>query len=274
MSNFRALLVLCLAVLPSLSAGEALRVLFIGNSYTHTNNIPGIVGAIAEANGQKLSATLHLPGGRSFQQQWEEGRACALVREGKWDVIVLQNQSYEPVGDPANMLVYAMKFGFLISQYSPRARIVLYNTWAYRDVETPGGHSKKYPLVPHPRTPIEMQECVNRAYKVAAEALGAEIAPVGQAWQLALASRPELQLHQSDASHPNMLGSYLSAVVLHATLFGGLAKELPADLSLPAQADKPGAPLMKLSVSPEYRAFFTLASASALETRSAGFRRR
>jgi len=45
------------------------------------------------------------------------------------------------------------------------------------------------------------------------------MAPVGEAFRLAIATNTVLELYQSDQSHPSMDGSYLAAAVFYETLF-------------------------------------------------------
>jgi len=74
----------------------------------------------------------------------------------------------------------------------------------------------------------EMQKGLNDAYFTIAKELGARVAPVGIAWQRALAADPKLVLHQADQSHPNPKGSYLAACVFDGTLLGKSPEGLPA----------------------------------------------
>jgi hypothetical protein len=233
------LLVTLASIFAILAAAAPVRVLFIGNSYTAQNNLPVLVQTLAEANDQTVVIATHLRGGRTFQQHWNEALAAEVIRRGGWDVIVLQNQSYEPVGDPANMLKYAQLFAGVIAEATPQARVILYNTWAYLDLVTSGGHQNRYPLETRPASAAEMQHRLNAAYATTAATIGAEIAPVGQAWALAFAAQPGLRLHRDDGSHPQPEGSLLAALVIHARLFGQVATHVPARFTLPGTADRP-----------------------------------
>ena len=53
------------------------------------------------------------------------------------------------------------------------------------------------------------------------------MAPVGRAWDLALAARPGLTLYADDGNHQTALGAFLTASVL----FGRLTDESPATLA-------------------------------------------
>lgn len=84
----------------------------------------------------------------------------------------------------------------------------------------PSGPTLRTELVSH------MQKQINRVYARAARKLGAELAPVGRAWQNALDARPRPRLHSEDDSHPNPAGSYLTACVLYGTLTGRSPRDL------------------------------------------------
>jgi hypothetical protein len=178
-----------------------MRVLFVGNSYTFCNDMPGIVTRLAAAG----EAPPFVPeqvtaGGRTLQGHWEAGTAQARIGdEGGWDAVVLQEQSLRPVEDRAAMHDYARRFHREIARTG--ARTVFYLTWARQHLP-------------------EQQAGLNAAYGDMARELGATVAPAGVAWQRALAERPYLTLHEADRSHPTPLGSYLAACVFYATLYG------------------------------------------------------
>jgi uncharacterized protein DUF4886 len=185
----------------SAQTGEpALRILFIGNSYTYYNAMPDMLAAMAERAGKSVEVKLEAPGGFNFQKHWEKGRATAVIREGGWDVVVLQNQSSEPVRDPERMMRYGKLLVAEVDQAG--ARKVYYQTWAYRH-EGDGMHSG---LV--------------RAYGQLAEVTRGEVAPVGEAFRKVRREKPELELYADDGSHPSKLGSYVAAMVIYGTLFG------------------------------------------------------
>ena len=79
---------------PAAAADEktapALRVLFIGNSYTYYNNLPGMV---AQLSGGRIETRMVARGGSTLQQLWDFGEAPAAIREGRWDYVVLQEHS-------------------------------------------------------------------------------------------------------------------------------------------------------------------------------------
>jgi hypothetical protein len=231
----RGLIILLLfAGVLSVSA-EKLRVLFVGNSYTFVHGVPDLLQQMAEVKGHELEYEQQTPGGRSFQQHWEEGKAAKKIREGDFDIVVLQNQSFEPVGDPANMMQYGKLLAAEIDKIG--ARKVYYLTPAYKE---PLGWMKKdnnqarrgMALFP------EMYPRLVQAYSTLARETEGTVAPVGMAWKLAYESIPDIELHQPDHSHAAPNGAYLTALVFYSTFFSEKPTGMPGKLTV--QAKKKG----------------------------------
>ena len=73
-----------------------LKVLFIGNSFTQRNNLPGMLQRMAEAVGAGMEWRLLSVGGASLRTHWNKGEAAKAMAEGQYDYVVLQEQSTLP----------------------------------------------------------------------------------------------------------------------------------------------------------------------------------
>jgi hypothetical protein len=186
-----------------------LRALFIGNSFTARNDVPGRFAAMAESRGHRLTHRLLSIGGASLRTHWNKGEALRAIQSGEYDTVVLQEQSTLPVKNAARMHENVRLFDEPIR--AAGARMVLYLTWARR------------------HTP-EAQDVITEAYTSIGEEVGAVVVPAGVAWQRFLAGHKEFSLHDKDQSHPNLAGSYLSACVFFAVLYG----ESPVGAAAPA----------------------------------------
>ncbi len=226
-----------------------LKVLFIGNSYTSVNELPSLVQALAVAGGQRIETDEYVPGGYTFEQHAGDKKALEKIREKKWDVVVLQEQSLFPILNWESMHKYARILHEEISKQG--AKTVFYLTWARQDIPqmqtgadpatSPEYASAMFQLVGQnkpadfealcKRHRLGLAGGVNGAYFDIATELNAAVAPVGIAWKKALAADPSLVLHQADKSHPNAQGSYLAACVFYATLFDKSPVGLPGELS-------------------------------------------
>lgn len=185
---------------------HGLRVLFVGNSHTVVNNVPELVTKLAKAANEDrpLMAFTEAPGGTSFKMHWDNGKVQKLLTEVKWDIVVLQDQSAMPNQTRAQRdqetLPFARKLNDKIKESG--ARTVLFMTWGYQ-----------HEFIP-------MQKRSRDAYQALAEDLKADLAPVGAAWEKALAARPNAGLFSADGNHAEMKGSYLAACVFYAVFYG------------------------------------------------------
>lgn len=88
---------LCTATTPTSTSapGRAeLRVLFVGNSLIYTNNLPGLVRALATAQptGPLIVTETYVAPGRTIAERWEDGKVAAALASRRWDAIVLQER--------------------------------------------------------------------------------------------------------------------------------------------------------------------------------------
>lgn len=179
---------------------QSLKVLFIGNSYTYYNNLPGMISQLVASSDEsrQLDTRMIAVGTKTLEWHYGNPETLDAIRQADQDIVVLQEHSMRPVEDRDKMFEYASKLDGEIKSYG--ARTVLYLTWARKHIP-------------------EMQEGLTDAYFSLARTLGARVAPVGIAWQKALKTNPALKLHKRDNSHPALPGSYLAACVFYATFF-------------------------------------------------------
>jgi hypothetical protein len=175
-----------------------LKVLFVGNSFTARNDLPGLITRLAAARGKALEHRLIHAGGASLRAHWNAGKAAEAIRDGGYDAVVLQEQSTLPVKNPARMHENVRLFDGAIK--AAGARTALYMTWARRNAP-------------------DSQQAITAAYTAIGEELDATVAPVGVAWQRFFRDNDRPVLHDRDQSHPTVAGSYLAACVFLVALF-------------------------------------------------------
>jgi hypothetical protein len=181
------------------SGADALKVLFIGNSFTARNNLPGMIADLAAAAGTRLDHRLVSAGGASLRMHWNKGEALAAIRNGGYDHLVLQEQSTLPVKNAKRMHENVRLFDEAIK--AAGAKTTLYMTWARQNAP-------------------QAQRAITDAYEQIGKELGATVVPVGRAWEQFLAKHDRPTLHDRDQSHPTPAGSYLAACVFFGVLFG------------------------------------------------------
>ena len=195
--------------------GKRTRALFVGNSFTARNNLPGLLAQMVEAAGKgDLEWELISAGGASLRQHLNKGEALQRLNDAPWDFVALQEQSTLPVKNAARMADNIRDFDKI--NVKTGARTVLYMTWARQNAP-------------------ESQEAISAAYSSIGDEVGALVVPAGLAWQQSLQEHPSIVLHDKDGSHPSLAGSYLAACVFYVSLFEGDSKRIPKiDIGLDA----------------------------------------
>lgn len=175
--------------------------LFVGNSHTYVNDLPQVVELLAQtANESRPLATKMIAvGGATLKDLWDSGQAVQLLRQERWDYVVLQEQSQLPITNPGLMHKYVRLFASEIKRAG--ARTVLYLTSARRGRP-------------------EMQGAIAEAYFAIAKETHAVVVPVGLVWERVLTESPALPLYDPDESHASPIGTYLTACVFYVAFYG------------------------------------------------------
>lgn len=179
-------------------AAQPARVLFIGNSLTYTNDLPGMAAAVSQ--GAMSTEMIAFPD-YSLEDHWRRGDALRAIRGGRWTHVVLQ-QGPSSLPESRRLLVRdATRFAREIRK--TRAAVVLYGVWP----------------------PSERRgafRAVTDSYAEAAKAADGALVAVGQGWQAAWSVDDALPLYGPDGFHPSPLGTYVAALMLVAHVTGSM----------------------------------------------------
>ena len=157
-----------------------------------------------------------------------------MIRQGDWDVVVLQDSPWEPLTEHYQFLssvttlaIEARRVGanvLLLEPFSADRGSIFFQDEAERFGNSPGA----------------MQEKLRRASGEVARRLGIRQARVGDAFEWLRAHAPEMDILENDKIHPNRRGAFLLSCVVAATLAGRDAREsrwLPSEGVTPAEAE-------------------------------------
>lgn len=182
------------------------RVLFVGNSFSYYNDslhghLRQLVLASDSAHAKDyLFKSMTISGAYLFEHSG--GLPYALASR-RWDLVVLQGQSQEPMASDAKkserFRETARGFDGLI--HASGAKTAFFMTWAYQ-------------------AKPEMTALLAEGYESIGNELGDLVVPVGLAFQRSLEKRPSLILHFKDHMHPSPAGTYLAACTFFAALYG------------------------------------------------------
>jgi hypothetical protein len=172
-----------------------------------------MLGELAHAadNGFKLNIDQITGEGAGLQWHWNNEPSREKIRSKRWDYVVLQDRSGGPLEELESFRTHARLLDEEIRRQG--AKTVFYMTWANKS---------------RPRT----QKIIADAYGQIATELGADLAPVGLAWEKAQALDVALNLHHIDDRHANPSGAYLTACVFYAVFFNVSPEGLPATLQI------------------------------------------
>jgi hypothetical protein len=181
-------------------------VLFVGNSYSlYNNGIYTHVREFARAGDAEAakSQIFRLTAISAANLKDQAGAITAMLKQNKWDVVVLQGNSSEPLPeDKARVESFresARRYDKEIREAG--GRTAFFMTWAYQDKP-------------------DMIAPVREAYESIGNELGALVVPVGLAFARSIKERPAVVLHVKDKQHPALAGTYLAAATLYAALYG------------------------------------------------------
>ncbi|MEK7467906.1 MAG: hypothetical protein AAB074_10870 [Planctomycetota bacterium] len=198
--------------------GHVLKVLFIGNSYTYVNDLPGTLEALAKAAGEDpyIQVQGFTAVGANLKVHWDSGAATA-IRDTDWNFVVLQERSLIPlesVDRDTLFFPYARKFHEVIK--ARRATALFYMTWTRPDSRAP-------------------QENVTRPYLDITRELGARVAPAGMALELVLKRNPNFKFYADQIGQPTPAGTYLVACTFFAAIYEKTPVGLPATVTTAAR---------------------------------------
>ena len=192
--------IICLAFLFLVAFGSPIstHILFIGNSYTF--NSGGIDKQLKGLAPESVTSVIAV-GGYTLRDHLNAGNAFQSIRQGKWDYVVLQEQSQTPVIDLVKFFDAVRDFD--VEVRASGAHTILLMTWERPDSVIYGVTTDN----------------LAAAYNDVGSELDIPVAPAGLAFAQSLRERPDLILYSQDG-HPTLYGTYLAACVLFGTIFG------------------------------------------------------
>lgn len=217
MSKLR-LAFLSLMFLAGVGLAQTDSILFIGNSYVGTNNLPSIFSQLSQSAGRTIFTDVNSPGGYTFNQHSTNATTLSKIAQGKWDFVILQEQSQIPSFSPAQVQAqcypYAAILDSLIHEADSCTKTVFFMTWGRKF-----GDASNCATYPPICTFEGMQARLRASYVEMSGDNQAIVAPVGQAFKYSREADSTLNLYSADNSHPSMAGTYLAACVFFETMF-------------------------------------------------------
>lgn len=186
---------------------DGYQVLFIGNSLTYFNDLPGTVARIGSMAGVSIYVqSVALPNFAVIDHASGLSNAVEIIRGRVWDYVVLQQGPTTTQIGRDTLILAVRQLDPLIRRAGGRPALLM--------IWPPAGNADAF-------------DVVRQSYQQAADAVAGLFLPGGEAWRAVLAANPELPLYGPDGFHPTELGTYLTALVVYEGITGHDARSLP-----------------------------------------------
>jgi hypothetical protein len=189
--------------------------LFMGNSHTSFNDLTKMVADMVRAGKPGMTvASVEAPGWMFLDERVHDAPSMDLLRSQNWSFVILQAQKYSTSG-----------------QFE-------YSTEEAKELVRMSRVQHAVPVM-FPEWPLQNVAETQRIYDLhvsIAQAEPACVAPIGQAWDLALIRDPSMPLYADDGNHSRPAGAFLAALVLYATITGQSPLDVPLLPQYPVDA--------------------------------------
>ena len=161
-----------------------LRVLFIGNSFTKSNDLPATVAALTTASGRELQYRTVAYSGFTLEDHWNLGTSRTALASREWDVVVMQDVPSSLPEDQAHLRTSLSRFAELARATDTRAALLTVWPALERRSSLPD---------------------VIASQRTAAQAAGANLIPAAEAVQAAWRCGLHMSLYSRDLVHRTIL---------------------------------------------------------------------
>lgn len=177
--------------------GES-RILFVGNSLTYFNDLPGLVEEEAAKRGVQVTADMLAYPNYAIIDHWNDGEVQELVKDGGYDFLVIQQGPSSQAWGRQVLFEYGEKFNTLCNTY---------------------GIQLAYFMVWPSRTYYDTFPGVIKNYKEAAMSTNSILCPVGESWKRHFDRTGDFSFYGTDGFHPSLKGSTSAARIIVNRLF-------------------------------------------------------
>jgi len=178
---------------------KVIRILFVGNSLTYTNDIPALVKELGKADSMLIEYKTIAKSDYGLDDHLNEGVVQKEIKKGKYDFVVVQQGPSALPESQAILMSSVNKYKILCDQ--AKTKLALYMVW------------------PSKARLFDLYNVIY-SYCNAAKTHKAIICAAGLAWKKTWVLDSGMELYGSDGFHPDITGSLLSAMVIYGTITG------------------------------------------------------
>lgn len=173
-----------------------IRILFVGNSLTYTNDLPKMVECIGAAEGTAIYAQTLAFGNYAIEDHWNDGKMQKLINSGNLDFVVIQQGPSSQADGRAMLFDYGQRIKDICANKG--TKLAFFMVWPAKE----NYHSFSG---------------VIKNYTDAARATGSLLCAVGSEFK-DLGDKEDFRFYSSDNFHPSEEGSQLAAEIIYYSL--------------------------------------------------------
>ncbi|HIP31831.1 MAG TPA: PKD domain-containing protein [Crocinitomicaceae bacterium] len=193
---------------------DPVKILFIGNSYTHMNEMPKMLQKMVDKAGKEVIIERNTESGGSFEIHSKRPDLYQAINKRKWDYVILQGFSREMSYSKEHIDSASVPFLNQITDsiYANNActNVLFYMTWGYDEGFLDREEINSYE---------KMADSIERGYSYLGEVYNVPVVPVGMVWKQ-VKKVGTIDLYAPDRAHPSRKGSYLIATTFYNAIFG------------------------------------------------------
>lgn len=172
-------------------------ILFIGNSLTYSNDLPGLVRNLGETKSIDIGVKSVVKGNYALIDHWNDGVIQQEIASAQYDFVVVQQGPSSQAFGRQVLIEYGKKIKDLCDKYD--AQLAYYMVWPSR-------------------TYYHTFDGVIKNHEDAASLNEALLCPVGRVWKKHFDATEDFSYYGSDGFHPSLKGSQVAAEVIVETL--------------------------------------------------------
>ncbi|WP_422361450.1 SGNH/GDSL hydrolase family protein [Reichenbachiella sp.] len=173
-------------------------ILFIGNSLTYSNDLPGLVRQLGKENGADIGVKSVTRGNYALIDHWNDGVIQKEIAAGQFDFVVVQQGPSSQAFGREVLIEYGKLINDLCEKHG--AKMAYYMVWPSQTYyHTFDGVIKNH----------EDAAAINKTL----------LCPVGRVWKQHFDTTGDFSYYGADGFHPSLKGSQVAAVVIVESLF-------------------------------------------------------
>lgn len=194
---FSLVLTLAFTGLDAAEKPKPIRILFVGNSLTYTNNLPKLVAHEIQSKELSVKTSVLALANYALEDHWNDGKLQQLIESEDYDFIVVQQGPSSQADGREMLMSYGKKISALCAQH--KCRLVFFMVW---------------PAIGN----FQNFDGVIQNYADAAKETNSILCQVGKYWKEYIEKTNDYSYYGPDGFHPSLKGSTEAARIISSVI--------------------------------------------------------